>query len=296
MMVLDPPFDACAIVDPYDDVEELYERSEVMFHNPVCPRIPDLEIIDVYYESTYGQYVRVAVQNVGEGMIDNRTLEFLVRPYDIISNLMFTHRVPGVTMGPGEIRIVELPELDDDTRTRMAEGYIVIVDPEGTIFERAVENNWYSVGDAERMEIFIRYIKVPYAVRDLVEFELDAYVISGREQVQVLDWNMRQDIDWGSCRRDVHCLMDFNDIVYANPPFIIFGDQELKVDIRVDHPGSLWHAYEISEVFTVRQGNAEVPSDACKNISRTGVHEYEFDFHYGIPWYFWFNICTDRDY
>jgi hypothetical protein len=140
---------------------------------------------------------------------------------------------------------------------------------------------------------------VPYAVREMVEFELDAYVISGREQVQVLDWNLRQDIDWESCRRNVRCLRNFLDY-YAdsNPPFIIFGDQELKVDIRVDHPGSLWHAYEVSEVFSgPHWGSLAVTSGSCRNVSRTaGAHDYTFDYHDDVPWYIWINICQDRDY
>ena len=75
-MFLDPPYDACVVIDPFDDVLELFERFEVMFHTPICPRLPDLAITHVYYESTYGHRIRAVVQNIGDEVVENRTVEF----------------------------------------------------------------------------------------------------------------------------------------------------------------------------------------------------------------------------
>jgi len=192
-MYLEEPFDACVVIDPFNDVPEGPERTGAMFHNPICPQLPDLIITDAYYDVAGGGRVRVTVQNTGSGPLVNRTVGFETR----LPNgtpLYFGGSYSGVNFAPGDIRTFDLSGVSESIRERMAAGYVVTVNPEESILEEHGDNNSFVIGEATRLWIYWLWIDVPYDVRNTVEFGFDAYILTGEDRTQVADWNIRQEV------------------------------------------------------------------------------------------------------
>jgi len=143
-MVLDAPFDACVVIDPFDEVLEEYERSGMLVHNPICPRLPDLSIVNAYYASSGGGRLRVTVQNVGDAPLENRTLALETLLPDG-SPLYLAASWPNISLEPREMRTFDLSGVSESVRARMQAGYSVTVDPDETIIETNRENNTYFI-------------------------------------------------------------------------------------------------------------------------------------------------------
>jgi hypothetical protein len=295
-MVISAPFDACVVIDPFDDVPEEFERSGAMYHNPICPQLPDLTIIDVYYFELYGERMRAVVQNVGDGPLENRTVEFDVRLPDG-STLFESVPYPDVDLAPGEIHIFEFPGLSASIREQMAAGYEVTINPDATILEESGDNNSFAIGEATRLWIYWRWFDVPYGVRDTVEFHLDAYVLTGEERFQVANWSIRQDIDWGSCFDPYHCVLQYVEGQYETFWFDVYGDEVLEVTVDVVHPGTLRRSYTRSETFTAPDwGGSLTYSGGCGYLPERpdGKHHWIFDYLEGYAWVTRFNICREN--
>ncbi|GAB4503520.1 MAG: hypothetical protein Fur0043_05120 [Anaerolineales bacterium] len=151
-MRLAAPFDACVMIDPYNDVAEEYERSGGLWHFPVCPPLPDLVIPRVTFDPAGGGRIRVEVQNVGEGALEDRTLAFTTLLPDG-SPLYMAASWPHVTLEPGASRMFDLSGVTESTLARMAGGYTVIVNPENAIRESSAANNAFAVGHTVRVRI-----------------------------------------------------------------------------------------------------------------------------------------------
>jgi hypothetical protein len=302
-MFLEAPFDACVVIDPYDDVPEGPERSGAMFHGPICAQLPDLIIYDAIYETTHpeiGQRLRAFVQNTGDGSIVNRSISFDILLPDG-SRLFESDVYPSVNLEPGERRIFEFPGLDDSIRSRMMDGYSITVNPEERILEEDSSNNTYIVGEGTRLWLYWLYIDVPYDVRNSVEFEFDAYLVSGRDRQQVADWAIRQDIDWGSCFRPYHCIKDYNEHEgrddYDTYWFDVYGDQALDITITAVHPGTLRESFTLNDVFTPPTWGGSAPFNyACSGYSSIegGAHHWVFAYLDGEAWSTRFNICREN--
>jgi len=246
----DPLFDVCVVIDSMDEVLELYERSGGMTHYPICPLLPDLTIQEAYYGSRIGNRVRAVVRNRGTGEIDNRTLVVELRQPDgdlLIDPISYT----GISFAPGEVRTIEIPGLDDSVRDRMVEGYSVIVNSDESIVEESYENNSYSIDEGTRLSLYWSTVHVPYGAGEDVEIHIDAYVLNGRvRNRQVADWDITQDIDWDSCSEYEHsCSLTFFDYEYYEPWFDVIGDEPLEIVVNIEHPGTLWESFTISEIF-----------------------------------------------
>ena len=144
------PFDACVVIDPYDDVLEELERSAGIAHRPHCPSLPDLVIGDVDYEASGGGRLRVTVHNAGEGTLNNRTLALQSLLADG-SRLYLDGWWLNVTLGPYESRTFDLSGVTESAYEQMRAGYSVIVNPERTIVESNYENNTFTTGTAVRV-------------------------------------------------------------------------------------------------------------------------------------------------
>ncbi len=149
-MRLGTHLDACALIDPYDDVVEELERSAGIAHRPHCPSLPDLVIGDVDYASSGGGRLRVTVHNAGEGTLNNRTLALQSLLADG-SRLYMDGWWPNVTLGPYESRTFDLSGVTESAYEQMRAGYSVIVNPERTIVESNYENNTFTTGTAVRV-------------------------------------------------------------------------------------------------------------------------------------------------
>lgn len=293
-MVLGPPYDACVVIDPDDEVLEGPERTSAMFHSPVCPRLPDLVITDVMYRSEAGGQLNVTVQNNGSGPVDNKGLRVTTSLPDG-TPLGLDYNYPSITLAPGESHVFILPEAEA-VRDAMAAGYRVTVNPPDTFLEEDHSNNHYDVSEAAELRLYWQTIEAPYVVRNTVEFDLDAYILSGPERVKVADFSINQDINWGSCFEDSYCIRIYHrEYEYDTNWFEIYGDQKLEIVLTVSHPGTLRDDYPLREVFTPPTWGAGPPFNlGCSTIGALGdaAHNWYFGYLAGDPWRTQFNLCV----
>jgi hypothetical protein len=178
-MVLSVPFDACVVIDPYNDMLEDPERTGTLFHNPICPQLPDLAIVEAFYDSA-GSRLRVGVQNVGDGPLENRTLAFQTMLPDG-SPLHLVGSWPDVSIEPGETRVFDLSGVSDSMRDSMVDGYSVTVNPDGTVAELNLDNNTYTVRGPSRMVISWCETVIPhyYGWGHTVRLDMTVNAVSG---------------------------------------------------------------------------------------------------------------------
>lgn len=150
-MRLDPPFDACVLIDPYDDVPEMFERSGDWRHIPLCPPVPDLIITDARYVTTsdHGQ-IRITVQNVGEAPLAHRSLAIRTFLADG-SPLYIGGSLPNISLERFEPMTFSLGGVSPSAYAQMQQGYSVVVNPDRTIYESDYRNNIYSIDPSVRV-------------------------------------------------------------------------------------------------------------------------------------------------
>jgi len=288
------PFDACVLVDPQDDVLEEYERSGALVHQPICPPLVDLAITRASFAPEGGGRLRVIVRNVGDHPLENRTLAFETLLADG-SPLYIGGSFPNVSLGPREERFFEFGGVSESVRERMAAGYTVVVNPDATIAESNMENNTYTVAGGQRLRIYLYGIWSPYSVRNYVEYNLDAYLVSGTTRRQVADWHVGQDIDWGSCFDPTYCILLFHDGDYDTYWFDVYGDENLEVVVTATHPGSLTNDQSGFDVFGPgRNWGAGPPFNYACSYPHSGAGSHTWYLGgYGEEWTVTFHICQE---
>ena len=295
-MYIGSPYDACVVIDPNDTVLEEAERNSTMVHQPICPDLPDLMITNLLYQSGGPGNLQVEVHNNGSGAVQNREIT-LTTSLPGGSPLGLEFSFPGITLAAGESRWFSLPD-SNRFRDQMAAGYRVTVDPYDRILERDEGNNHYDIGEATRLWLNWRLIQAPTSVGHIVEFDLEAYVLTGTERRQVANWRVSQDIDWPGCRPDSTCLLNFNGGEFDTGWFDIYGDEYLEVIIKAEHPHSLSPTYTLSEVFSGPEWGAAAPyNNGCDNslFLEGGTHTWYFDWSpQGNAWLTRFNLCREN--
>ena len=249
-LVVEPPLNACVVIDPNDQVLESAERAGTRTHNPVCPRLPDLEIRDVNYDAAGGG-IQVTLRNSGDGAIERRRIVFHTllpdgTPLDVGGS--YPHSV----MEPGEERLFNLSRVSESVRAQMAQGYSVVVNPDANIVESNHFNNSYHIPAAQRLWVYWYGIEAPESVGGVVEYDLDVYATSGDAVRHIADWHIGQDIDWGSCFDDEHCIRLFIDNEYDTNWFEVYGDEILELSLNIAHPRQLNRRHERRSCFWSR--------------------------------------------
>lgn len=251
-MRLAVPFDACVVIDPFDEVLEELERSGALSHGPVCPGLPDLRISDVTYEPNYNQ-IKVTVINAGDKELANRTLSFETYLPDG-SPLYIIGSRPNVSLGRwngSNALVFSLHGVDETVRQRMLEGYSVVVNPDNTILESDTTNNTFNVPASNQLRIRLMGLRVLYNYRNSTEFFFTAFVGSGAERRQVADfhfedidlaceyWTMHRNNDYRVCREYLFDAHTDN----STPWFPISGDETLEINVRTTHRGGFDRTY-----------------------------------------------------
>lgn len=287
-------FDACVLVDPQDAVLEEYERSGALVHQPVCPPLVDLTITQASYDPSGGGRLRVIVRNGGDHPVENRTLAFETLLADG-SPLYIGGSYPNVSLGLREERFFEFGGVSESIRERMGAGYAVVVNPDATIAEADMENNTYTVAGGQRLWIYLYGIWSPYSVRNTVEYNFDAYLVSGTTRQQVADWHIGQDIDWGSCFDPTYCILLFQDNEFDTHWFDVYGDENLEVVVTATHPGSLTNDQSGFDVFGSGQNwGAGPPFNYGCSYPHSGAGSHSWLLGgYGEEWAVTFHICQE---
>jgi hypothetical protein len=279
---------------------EAYERSGGLWHIPVCPQLPDLVITGVHFDPSGGGRIRVAVRNVGEGALRNRTIALNTLLPDG-SPLYMAASWPNVTLEPGASRMFDLSGVTDSVRGQMRGGYSVVVNPDFSIPEEELENNTFTVSPSSRLWIYLYSVMAPRDYRLSADFHITVTVISGSTSRQVADWTL-DDIDWGTCDSvDEECSLHFNPDApthYSSNWFDIFGDETLTVSVTASssRPGVpvFWNV----ETFTSAHGWGGGPTfDGVCGYQPTrepGNHLWTLGYHDGAAWSVRFDICNDN--
>jgi hypothetical protein len=184
---LEPPYDACIIIDPNNQVREEYEAHDILQHAPVCPRLPDLTITDVAYKAAGGGRVSVTVQNRGEKPLENRDLTLKGYLPDGSPAYLFGSW-PDVNLEVNQTRTYELIGVNENVRSRLQNGYSVFVDPENTIPENNEDNNQYDVHSGD-IQIWWcdAYIPHYYGLGSTTRMHFLAEIVQGTQTKVVLD-------------------------------------------------------------------------------------------------------------
>ena len=235
-MMLSAPFDACVVIDPYDEMPEEFERSGALFHNPICQRLPDLTITDVRFDSLGGGRVRVTVQNVGDAALENRTVSFQSLLADG-SPAYLNRSWPSIGLEPRQMRTFELTGVTESVRNLLVNGYSITVNPDGLIAESNLRNNTYTVRGVSNMVIRWCETVVPhyYGWGHTVRMDMTVSAVSGESERSLLTQRIE---DYFS-----YIYIDDYDTHYVvgdRVPglncrtigdFEIFGDEQLRVTI-----------------------------------------------------------------
>ncbi len=239
-MMLEAPYDACVVIDPFDDVQEEYERTGALFHGPVCPRLPDLTITDVNFDPLGGGRIRVTVQNIGDAALDSRTVAFGSALADGSPDYL-NRSWPGISLEPGAMRTFDISGVSETVRDLLVGGYSVTVNPDTLFAEADSENNTYAVRGASRMVFRWCETIVPhyYGYGHTVRLDLIINTISGVSITPVLTQHIEDYFSY-------IYIDDYDDhyVVGDRVPgrncmtvgdFEIFGDQRLQVTIAGDY-------------------------------------------------------------
>jgi hypothetical protein len=293
---LEPPYDACVVIDPYDEVLEYYERSGALIHNPICQQLPDLVVEQAYFRSHTANGFVMEVKNVGDGSLDYRTLVIEIR--DVEGRLLLDP-VPylALEMAPGETKRFEAHTGNTVDRLELQGGWSVTVNPEATFVESDHENNTLHRSAGKELEMKLYVVDAPYGVRNAVEYHIDAYILQGGHRLEhVVSLEVNQDIDWGSCFRPYHCTLHFYGHEKTSGKFLIVGGEALEVEISIQHPGTLWTNYSFTEIFTEPDWEAGglSPGRSCNHWPMRediGRHGHIWYGSGGTEWYLRYDLC-----
>jgi len=288
-MRLSAPFDACVVIDPYDDVWE--EGDHVgLLHTPICQPVPDLVVTDVRY---YAGQISVTIQNIGDERMRHRSVS--VRTYlPDGTPLYIGGSRPNITLGRGQTVTLNFGGVSESIRDRMRAGYQVTVNPDGRLFESDTSNNTFSVPAANSLRISVMDLRAPWDYRNNVEFVFAAYAVSGSGRRQVADLYF-SDINWDQCIRESGCirLYDLPDDSSSVYWFPIFGDEDLEVIVRAIRRRDEWTR---SGTYLARynwNANGWGSRRDCSDWhDRTpGWHSWTLSTHEGQPLALTFQVC-----
>jgi len=262
-----PPFDFCVVIDPYDEVLELHERTGALSHTLICPEVPDLDVQDAYFERLLGNRMSVQVQNIGVGDLVDRTMSIEVRSPagELLFDPMSYH---GVSIDRWETHRFELTPISDGAREAMYDGYTVTLNPDHSVIERSYENNSFTVGEGTRMAINLMVLNVPEPATDVVRYHIDGYIRTGRiRNRQVLDFDIAGNhISW-TCD-DTGCSEVFYENEHLADWFEIYGDEDFEIVINIEHVGtragggSLLDDFTLSHIYQPPRWGAGGPNPA----------------------------------
>lgn len=235
---LEPPYDACVVIDPDDQVVEEYERSGALVHNPVCPDLADLTITDVHFDALGGGRLRVTIQNIGDGLVESRTLALKTLLPDG-SSAYISSSWPNITLDPGARRTFDLIGVNESARERLSGGYSVVVNPDFNIPESNTDNNTFEVPHSAQLQLFWCNRNIPHqgGLTSAVRMYFSADIVAGETANQVLDdsWSHSlsgQEVRWGYGHNEYGFPGSWYTCHAVSENFEILGDENLRVNFR----------------------------------------------------------------
>ncbi|MBN1312937.1 MAG: LysM peptidoglycan-binding domain-containing protein [Anaerolineae bacterium] len=276
-MTVGAPYDACVVIDPNDAVLEEYERSGAMIHTPVCPHLPDLTITNVAFDGDTDGQIRVTVQNIGDGPLDGRNLSLdTYLPDSSPADVVGVWR--DVMLDENQVRTFNLPVTVSD-RDHMADGYTVVVNERNLFTESNPDNNSYTVGPTQQLQLFWCNRHVPHmgGLTSDVHMFFASDVLSGAFTQRVLDtsWSnhlsgeeVRADQDHNYSGRDVQSCAPVSEL------FSIAGDQWLRVTFQAEYQSG--NSGSFDSIGTIEHIHAPQNGWDAGRLSEFGVRNQDW--------------------
>ena len=305
-MRLSAPLDACALIDPYNDVSEERELSGGRQHSPFCPDLPDLLIHDVKYDPRAGG-INVTVWNLGPGDVVNRALS--IRTYlPDGSQLPISAELRNISLiREGDSAQTFLINIPESERPNLQGGYSVVVNPDNAIVEDDTTNNAFIVPASTQLMIRMIWMGTHYHYRESTEYYFTAFAGSGAERRQVADFHF----DFGDLE-DFRACGDYSERYgnqartcstplfdpygnYYTPWFPVAGDERLEINVRITHRGSF--DTTVSYVWPLNDPHINPSAGSrlnCNDLTSHNVRAtgYELvDSNYRESWLS-FQVCT----
>ncbi len=302
-MLLASPFDACVLIDPYNEVQERNEASGYP-HGPDCPELPDLTISDVHFEPTQGE-LHVTVENAGAGPLKARTVS--LQTLNSAGRAMtVAGDFPGINLQSHEAVTLPIGGVSDGWRNAVQTGYSVVVNPQGMISESDSTNNTYEVAAGARMKVAWVGVEAPNSSRhNNLAFRLEVNIVSGETRRQVAQWsreNFDQDSDWDGCTYRGTCHVNFMDgdvPQITSDQFLILGDEQLEITARVTEGQLIMGQDTALYTKAAGWGARPFPPGDCfsDHINDVGYHDWILRwvpgyYDLGLSWIVEFHICA----
>jgi hypothetical protein len=243
---LEPPYDACVLIDPNNLVREEFEAHDILQHVPVCPQLPDLMITDVVFRPDGGGRLSVVVQNRGDNPLENRELTLKAFLPDGSPAYLFGSW-PDVNLEANETRRFELIGVNENARLRLQDGYSVTIDPNNTIPETNEDNNNFEVTSGNiKIWWCDSYIPHYYGLGSTSKMHLVVEILRDTQAEVVFEarrsntLTSRETFSYGYN----HCYLQGCNFTFSctenSPTFKILGDEALRVSISAEfRAGSL---------------------------------------------------------
>lgn len=242
-MRLSSPFDACVVIDPFDDVLEEFESSGAMVHTSVCEQQPDLTITNVDYIPSEG--LLLTIQNVGEGALENRAISF--RTYQPDGTPLYADGWwPNITLGRYETKTFSLGNsARESIRQQMQTGYQVVVNPDGAILESDATNNTFSVAPYQ-LRVSWCDARIPHynGAGSSARMFLTTDILNGSASRPVFESSRTSTLTSTETLFAQHLNIfhywaqghssDLFSCIETSEPFAILGDESLRVSIQAD--------------------------------------------------------------
>jgi hypothetical protein len=152
----------CVMVDPEDDVLELYENTGALYHTNMryCLPLPDLWIHEVQYDVVENR-LRINLRNQGDRS-SNIGLSNQFDIYDLTVRLEPESGIPYIYSNPHQFGHEILDPIDSTwiewtlrpgVRERLLDGYTITLDPEDDIVEIDETNNSFEVQGGTNLRV-----------------------------------------------------------------------------------------------------------------------------------------------
>jgi hypothetical protein len=155
----------CVILDPNDLVLERYESTGAVFHQPICPELPDLRIVDAAFNRSFGQ-LNVTIENASDVPLESTNIE------------MFMQIPSGSPLRPAAWQDVQLDPwgttdivwtgamITPEIRETMLAGYSLTIDPRDQIAEQDEDNNIHQVPGQKLVRVDWLSFTPPYVMEN----------------------------------------------------------------------------------------------------------------------------------
>jgi hypothetical protein len=283
-----PPLGACVELDPGNEVPEEDDQMEGWTRVEYCRPLPDLTITNVQY-ALDDERLLITVQNIGEGTIEGRNLDFRIDLTDGRYLVGSPEWWSGISMNRGASLLFEWPNIDAGDRELFRGGYTVTVDPNNDIAESSGTNNVYAVPAVQTMGLTWLSLYAPDGFPNS-EYRLTAYLISAGSRELIASWvgPPGGESGWDSCAHLHRCQWWYHERdEYQTGWFEVFGDQELMVKITL-LPGPLYSGISRTNIHVPAHYWGSSPRDEDENCLFTnmvrvmGTHQLTFS---GYGWY-----------